>query len=229
VDDGVSRPEQFRRAGTLLEKVERMIRTKLLSIATLALLVAMPAVAEDPYMEPDDSWISISGTVKSVTADSFTLDYGDGMITVEMDDGDRDADGYKLIEGDKVTVNGLIDDDLFEMRTIEASSVYVEKLDTYFYASAADEEDAFVTYWTPVIPARTVVQGTVTDVRSDEFTINTGARLLTVEVEEMPYDPLDEVGYQRIDIGDRVSVSGTMDDDLFEGRELVADSIVIVG
>ena len=206
------------------------MRTKtLLSIATLVLFVAVPAMAEDPYMEPDDSWISLSGTVKAVTADAFTLDYGKGMITVEMDDGDRDADGYKLIEGDKVTVNGIIDDGLFETRTIEASSVYVEKLDTYFYASAADEEgDVFVTYWSPVVVSRTVVQGTVTEVNDEEFVLNTGARAITVEVEEMPYNPLDDEGYQKVDVGDRVSVTGTMDYDLFEGRELVADSLVII-
>jgi uncharacterized protein YdeI (BOF family) len=206
------------------------MRTKtLLSIATLVLFVAVPAMAEDPYMEPDDSWISLSGTVTAVTPDAFTLDYGKGMITVEMDDGDRDADAYKLIEGDKVTVNGIIDDDLFETRTIEASSVYVEKLDTYFYASAADEEDTFVTYWSPVVVSRTVVQGTVTEVNDEEFVLNTGARTVTVEVEEMPYNPLDDVGYQKVDVGDRVSVTGTMDYDLFEGRELVADSLVILG
>ena len=207
------------------------MRTKtFVSIATLVLFVAVPAMAEDPYVEPDDSWISLSGTVKAVTADAFTLDYGKGMITVEMDDGDRDADGYKLIEGDKVTVNGVIDDGLFETRTIEASSVYVEKLDTYFYASAADEEgDAFVTYWSPVVVSRTVVQGTVTEVNDEEFVLNTGARSITVEVEEMPYNPLDDEGYQKVDVGDRVSVTGTMDYDLFEGRELVADSLVILG
>jgi uncharacterized protein YdeI (BOF family) len=206
------------------------MRTKtLLSIATLVLFVAVPAMAEDPYMEPDDSWISLSGTVTAVTPDAFTLDYGKGMITVEMDDGDRDADAYKLIEGDKVTVNGIIDDDLFETRTIEASSVYVEKLDTYFYASAADEEDTFVTYWSPVVVSRTVVQGTVTEVNDEEFVLNTGARTVTVEVEEMPYNPLDDEGYQKVDVGDRVSVTGTMDYDLFEGRELVADSLVILG
>ncbi|HSO21962.1 MAG TPA: hypothetical protein VLT81_03585, partial [Chondromyces sp.] len=142
---------------------------------------------------------------------------------------DRDADGYKLIEGDKVTVNGVIDDGLFETRTIEASSVYVEKLDTYFYASAADEEgDAFVTYWSPVVVSRTVVQGTVTEVNDEEFVLNTGARTVTVEVDEMPYNPLDDEGYQKVDVGDRVSVTGTMDYDLFEGRELVADSLVII-
>ena len=35
---------------------------------------------------------TISGTVESVQADRFALDYGTGRIIVEMDDGDRDAD-----------------------------------------------------------------------------------------------------------------------------------------
>jgi uncharacterized protein YdeI (BOF family) len=109
-------------------------RVALIGLSTGALL-AFPAMAEDPYAKPDDTWISISGTVDTVRPDSFTLDYGKGVITVEMDDGDRDADAYKLLKGDKATVNGKIDDDLFETRSIEAGSVYVESLDTYFYAS----------------------------------------------------------------------------------------------
>jgi hypothetical protein len=150
------------------------------------------------------------------------------MITVEMDDGDRDADGYKLVEGDKVTVNGRIDDDFYQSTTIEANSVYVEKLGTYFYASSLDEEDhtTFFSVETPVVVSNTVVRGTVTDVREDEFTVNTGLRRLTVEVEGMPYDPLDDEGYQKVRVGDYVRVSGNMEHDLFEGRELKADAVV---
>ena len=198
-------------------------RTAIVVLA-VGLLVAVPAAAdENPYLQPDDTWISLSGTVEAVTADSFTLDYGEGIVTVEFDDGDRDADAYKLVAGDKVTVSGLIDDDFFETTT---SSVYVENLGTYFYASAVDEGDPIVTVTTPIIVSGYTVQGTVTEVRDEEFVLNTGLRSLTVEVEEMPYNPLDDEGYQKIEVGDRVSVSGTLDDDLFEGRELVADSVV---
>jgi hypothetical protein len=49
-------------------------------------------MAVDPYEQPDNAWLSIRGRVETVTADSFTLDYGDGIVTVEMEDGDRDAD-----------------------------------------------------------------------------------------------------------------------------------------
>jgi uncharacterized protein YdeI (BOF family) len=197
-----------------------------LAVAVVALMLAASASAEDPYMKADRTWISIDGTVEAVMADSFTLDYGGGLITVEMDDGDRDADAYKLMKGDKVTVSGMIDDDFFERTTIEAASVYVENLGTYFYASPVDEEDTFVTYWDPIVVSRTVVQGTVTEVNDEEFVLDTGLRRINVEVEEMPYNPLDDEGYQKVEVGDRVSVTGTMDDDLFEGRELVAESVI---
>jgi uncharacterized protein YdeI (BOF family) len=191
----------------------------------LGVMLAFPALAQDPYAQPDDTWISISGTVDAVSANAFTLDHGDGLITVEMDDGDRDADGYKLVDGDKVTVTGVVDDDFFETPTIEASSVYVASLGTYFDASAVDEEDSFITVTTPVVVSATVVQGEVTEVDDEEFVVDTGLRKIRVEVDEMPYNPVDDEGYQKIEVGDRVSVAGQMDDDLFEGRQLVADSV----
>ncbi len=189
------------------------------------------AMAEDPKTAPDDSWISVSGTVTDVDPNSFVLDYGEDTITVEMDDGDRDADAYKLVFGDKVTVSGRIDDDLFETRTIEAGSVYVENLNTTFYASPVDDEDYRVytspTISYPVYVSETVVEGTITGIAGDEeFVLYTGGDGIMVETDALPYDPLDDEGYQQLDIGDRVRVRGWMDNDFLEGRELVARSIV---
>lgn len=204
--------------------MQNPLRRTAWGLLAAALLLAGPASAQEPYAEPDDSWISIDGTVESVTPDRFVLDYGEGIITVEMDDGDRDADAYKLVEGDKVQVFGKIDDDFLEMRTIEASSVYVENLGTTFYASSVDEED-FLPYVAPLAVSRTVLQGTVTDVSNDEFTLDTGVREITVEVDEMAYDPLDDTGYQKIEPGDRVSVTGRIDNELFEGRVMEAEYV----
>lgn len=183
---------------------------------------------KNPYARANNTWISISGTVESVAPNSFMLDYGDGIIKVEMDDGDRDADGYKLLPDDKVTVYGRIDDDFYEMTKIEAGSVYVETLGTYFFASSADEEDYlfFSSLDVPVIVSSTVVQGTVTHVGESEFVVDTGLRKLTVDVDEMAYDPLDDDGYQKIRVGDRVRVNGKMDNDFFEGRALDARSVI---
>ncbi len=208
--------------------------TKTFLLTTLALLIAaVPALASDaeksdPYEMRDDSWISLSGTVTTANPDSFVLDYGDGLVTVEMDDWDWYREGYNILSGDRVTVYGAIDDDLFESTTIEASSVYVESLNNFFYASAADEEDSMYTVTTPIILSETKVRGTVTSVSelTGEFTIDTGLRKITVETDDMLYDPLDDEGYQKIEVGDRVSVRGEVDRDLFEGRELVADSVI---
>jgi hypothetical protein len=48
---------------------------------------------------------------------------------------------------------------------------------------------------------------------------------MTVDVDEMSYKPLDDEGYQRIETGDLVRVSGNMDYSLFEGRVLKASSL----
>jgi uncharacterized protein YdeI (BOF family) len=198
----------------------------LISSVTAALMVS-PAFAENPYLQSDDTWISIDGEVEGVSADAFTLDYGDGIITVEMDDGDRDADGYKLVPGDKVTVSGKIDDDFYEVASIEASSVFVESLGTQFYASAVDEEDTII-HFTPVVVAETILRGEVTSVdQADrEFTVDNGTRELTVNVDELSYNPLDDSGYQKISEGDVVSVTGEMNAQLFDRRQFDADAVI---
>ena len=63
-----------------------------------------------------------------------------------MDDGDRDADGYKLLPGDKALVSGMVDDDMFEATSIEAYSVsvFVGNINTTFYASPVDEDRVFL-------------------------------------------------------------------------------------
>lgn len=218
----------------MLRKLFAIEITALRGLGVAALIAAglttsAQADETNPYTMADNTWITLSGEVESVNPDSFLLDYGDGYILVEMDDGDRDADAYKLLKGDKVTVSGRIDDDFFETTKIEAGSVYVENIGTTFFASSVDEETSeglVATVAVPVVVAETVVQGTVTDVDAHEFTVDAGLENLRVDVNEMGYNPLDDEGYLKIDVGDRVRVSGDMDSDLFEGRELVADTVI---
>jgi uncharacterized protein YdeI (BOF family) len=183
----------------------------------------------NPYAMADNTWISISGSVDVVHPNSFVLDYGDGMVTVEMDDGDRDADAYKLMPGDKVTVTGTIDDDFFETTSIEAGSVYVENIGTTFYASPLNDESytgVDPVMVPPIHVSRTVVRGTVSQVNDHEFVLDTGPRILRVDVGDMGFDPLDDEGYLKIDVGDRVKVIGQIDTGLFMNRELDADTVV---
>ena len=203
-----------------------ILRTTIaLTTALALLLIAPPVNAENPYTMADGTWISLIGQVRSVGPDVFELDYGSGQVTVEMDDGDRDADAYVLDEGDAVTVTGLIDDDFFEATKIEAGSVYVKKLDTTFFASARDEEEVYPRSHTTLVEDGVLIQGTVTEVHDDEFVVDTGARRIIVDTAEMNRDPLDDEGYQKIQVGDMVSVTGNFERDLFEGRELMASTV----
>jgi len=196
----------------------------LLSILALS-FVSTVALAEKPAKYPDGTWINIDGTVDKLGPDMFVLDYGEGNVTVEMDDVDRDADAYKLVKGDKVTVSGMIDDDLYETATIEAGSVYVEKLGTYFSANSMDDEDSYISVSMPVVVSRATVQGRISIIGDDEFTLDTGPRKLTVQTQTMPYDPLDDVGYQKLKVGDYVSVTGAIQKIFFEHQVIKASSV----
>ena len=91
--------------------------------------------------------------------------------------------------------------------------------------SVLDEEDfVAVTYLAP-LDNGVAVHGLVTEVNGDEFTIDNGLRSVRVDVGDMAYNPLDDEGYQKVEVGDVVRAEGRVDDDFLESRELMAESI----
>ena len=203
----------------------------IIGCSALALSLATGAAcAGDPQEASNNSWISVTGTVASTTPDSFMLDYGDDSIRVEMDDWDWYPEGRALIEGDKVTVSGLIDDDVFEKRSLEARSVYSSSMNAYYYASAADEELTYYPYGSIYVAPADIrdmisVTGYVVDVEGRHLTLDTGIQRLVVDTSQMGYNPLDDEGIQKIDEGDRVRVNAVDDLDRFHDHEVVAVSI----
>lgn len=191
----------------------------------VVIFLVSPVFALSPYKKADDSWITLGGTVSTVSADTFVLDYGTGKILVEMDDGDRDADAYKLLPGDEVTVAGKIDDDLFEKTSIEASSVHVAKLGATFFASEEDEEDYPLLFALPETVSTISIYGPVTEVDKDRFILDRGKRSLSVDVSKMANNPLDDEGYQKVDVGDYVRVTGIIEEGFEENREFQAVSV----
>lgn len=205
--------------------------TKAIS-ATLAAGAASAVLAQSPYLQPDATMITLNGTVDKIYNDAFTLDYdsdlGENTITVEMDDGDRDADAYVLRHGDEVTVTGRVDSGFYEATTIEAGVVYVDNLDTFFYSSSLDEEEYYLPFiYAPDLTMETL-RGRVTAVGDDDFTLSTGDGMVTIEVDEMLYNPLDDTGYPQVDKNDIVSVRGHVDIDLFENHTFEAEGITTV-
>lgn len=208
--------------------MKRLFTVIMLPLLALVLTASAAEAKRSPYTKPDRSWITLTGNVVDSDYERFRLDYGEGLITVEMDDWDWYDEADHILPGDRVTVYGRIDADLYEKRTIEADSVYVYDRNTYYYANDADEE-GFVYYSNFVaIPDGTwmSVSGTVASIDGRELVLDTGVSKIQVDTINMPYNPLDEVGYQKIKKGDRISVWGRLDLDFFEKREIQADSIV---
>lgn len=205
------------------------MRVRQLIIATLALSFGLGAASDEPANKPDETWTSLSGTVTSAGPESFRMNYGDGIVTVEMEDWETYGEEFILTKGDHATVFGEVDKDFYEEDSVEASSLYVEDLNSYFYASDIDAEN--LGDWivkTPVEPGETTYIGNVTSVdeSAGTFTIDSGKRALTVDTTSMPYNPLDDEGYQRIDKGERVSVNGSIDRGFHQDRRIEAETVV---
>ena len=57
-------------------------------------------------LPPDEARVTLTGVVTDAGPGGFFLDYGAGMIFVEMDDFDFYPEGRNLLEGDHVIVQG---------------------------------------------------------------------------------------------------------------------------
>jgi len=180
----------------------------------------------------DGAEVAISGEVARASASTFQLDYGEGEVLVEMDDYDFDADAAPLEDGDRVTVYGYVDTGFFETRSIEASSVWNAESNSFHYASGADEEMDYALYAYPALEhdgAGITMTGVISSVDGREFVLSPAVGGdVEVDTAAMNYNPLDNEGMQRLDPGDRVSVSGQLDDALFEDTELSAESILLL-
>lgn len=203
--------------------------------AGLGINAASAQMAEfDPMNQPNLAFISVSGNVEAQTGDSFTLNYGGGFITVEMDDWDYFNEADWIEAGDQVTVRGEIDNDLYQAKTVEAQSVYVYDTSTFYYASDIDEEDS--AYWTydaaymQAAPdgAWFGVSGSVKEIGISEFVLDTGFQDLAIETNYLPSDPLDNEGVRQLENGDRVYVTGYLDRNFFSANEIEAQSLVTI-
>lgn len=48
---------------------------------------------------------------------------------------------------------------------------------------------------------------------------------MKVDTINMPYNPLDDKGYQKIKVGDFVQITGKLDVDFFEKMEIMAETV----
>lgn len=161
----------------------------------------------------EGSWLNISGTVLSAAPSSFLLQTADGQLVVEMDDWDWYQEGRRLENGYHVAVTGRIDKDILKGRTIEARSVYVKELGTYYHASAADEEslEANTAYATPS-PNYIDATGTVVAVGAGKLALGSPTGSITVVTSQIRANKTAGPP-PTVEPGDRIYVWGDLEDE----------------
>lgn len=207
-----------------------------LALTPVAATAAFDETTADPYAKADRTHIVIDGVITNIEGRRFALDYGDGHITVEMDTIGYDKDALPLEIGERVRVQGLMDADFYQKKTIEAGEVYSYDTASLYYADDADEESYDIL--TGLRSGETVedrntrisISGKVKAVRGTEFLLETAASGITVNVDvsSLGYDPLDDVGRRQVDVGDRVAVRGVLNRNFFDVNELHATTLVML-
>lgn len=214
------------------------LRMKLMTSALLAAVSPALALAQDEgaavtgqdkqavTAASDGSFISLTGEVAEVNGDTFTLDYGSGTIEVEMGDFGWFEES-PLEAGAEVTVRGRMDEGFFDTRTIDAAAVHVKGQHTYYYSdpNEADlsEYVGFLANFDGDDEANrdsVMLSGEVVGQSDGEFMLDTGTREIGVDTTGLD-------GMPDIEVGDRVTVHGRIDEaGFFDDRELEADWIV---
>lgn len=177
-----------------------------------SMLAAPGSPAAKLQSRNEGNWINVTGTILAKLPRAFILQYGAGDVRVELDDWDWYQEGRGLRPGDRVAVTGRIDEDASGNKIIEARSVFVERLQTHFLASGADEESLRnnALYRDPR-PGHVEAIGRILAIEGHELTLGPTTTPLLIDTSRMTNNPLDRRGVQQIEVGDQVYVWGVID------------------
>lgn len=204
--------------------------SRLIHLVFITVFASGSVLAAEKPAQAAGQALTIGGTVESASANSFDLNYGGGMITVEVDGWDNYTEAHQLLEGERVIVLGTVDPEMYGNSLIDARSVYVEGLDTYMYATAADEADlgAFLSTPTEVVVGQTQVTGTVYSVNeaNGTFALDTGWNIAEISSAQLGYNPVDKEGFQQVEVGDRITIIGDFSNSEINNRVVEAERII---
>lgn len=187
----------------------------------------------------DGSTVTLTGTVQKVDGHDFVMRHGRENIEVELEGWNWNKPDLEkhLKVGQRVTVTGEVDDDWFDEKELEAQNIYLDTEQVYFYT--VDINPAYVQATRDVEKRRMArgdmqdgsyysVRGDIKKIDGDDIVLAANNRNYRVNLDELGYNPLDNQGLQRLSVGDRVWVSGEIDDNFFDGKEIDADVIVSI-
>lgn len=220
------------------------------SVASIALL-AQPALAANdtptsagttsnttaPRNLQDDAYVTLSGTVgKILGKNAFELNYKGGMIKVTTDEAWNSLydtkSAYSLKTGQRVTVSGIVDDNWFTRKEIDAHAVNVmgQGGQAYSYNRGNDAKNQNMndSYYLGTAThyvgegSQVMLSGVVTKVEGDDFWLRYGNGTIMVDGDKL------DLPDNRIAVGNRVMVRGEVNDPLFQKKQIEASSVTVI-
>lgn len=185
----------------------------------------------------NDAYITLSGTVGEITdEDAFTLNHAGGIIEVDTNAAWPDlfaGTGSMLKTGDRVSVTGKVDNNLFSANEIEAYrlSVAGESHSRVYTNShyAPDYGDDFAAYENAAYGAgldddqKVRISGEVSRIMEDDtFMLRYGNGQIIVDAEDVEF-----TNAGRLAVGDEVVVFGKVDKALFQKKQVEAERVIL--
>jgi len=111
-----------------------------------------------------------------------------------------------------------------------AQSVIVEGMDVVYLAKSVDQASADLYLSTAsnidFDDEEMVLVGTVKSIGKEALQIEVGDSTLTVELDELEDAPVDANGYLSLSKGERVRITGELEDDFFNRFTVEADTLM---
>lgn len=186
-------------------------------------LIATPLSNGVP--QEDGVSITVSGQVEAIYEDAFTFSHNGGSVNVEMDALTWYLEDPDQLEGKRVTVTGVVRNDYFDARVIQAESVSVEEADRTIRSNAPEDGLPGDIPSVSLDTTNAEVRGVVTEINEASFVMDSAGDLFEVDISALPENPLDHVGTLRLTEGLRVKVEGPFRPGFFESGRIVATHV----
>lgn len=199
---------------------------------------AMAEGVEDGNVKfKNDAYITLSGTVGTIKdEDEFELKHAGGTIMVDTNDTWPDLFAENaatlLKSGDRVTVTGRVDNNLFSTNEIEAYQLTVNGSGynrVYTNQAYAPDNDAEYMAYYPNYGAgleddqNVRLAGEISSIgKDDSFMLRYGNGEIKVETDDVNFS-----NTSRLDVGDEVVVFGEVEDGWFQKKTVDADRIIL--
>lgn len=225
-----------RRATEMINSVSRWV-----AAATVFLLASAPdaSIAQDISHEQSmESLFSISGQVVDAPGGYYVVRSEGGRTKIRFRGWPSDLPGDRsvLSIGDNVTAVGWLGPDALTVDGIlDIVGVYVEDRHAYFVLSQSEvsSSKSAASIFPPSggfgpVDGRTSLTGVISEIGEDELTLRAGDVQIPTETSSLSYDPFDDIGSQRLSLGDTVTVGGILERNAEKGPRLRAARVTSI-